>query len=77
MAEASALENVKLVEILVKTGSRGTMVTHSHERSAFAIAVGKSADEALMTSRNAIAKLNFLYGWKAPAGECNSLRAGA
>jgi biotin carboxylase len=77
MAEASALENVKLVEALVKAGSSGTMVTHSHDRSAFAIAVGKSADEALLTSRNAIGKMNFLYGWKAPAGEGSALQAGA
>jgi biotin carboxylase len=77
MAEASALDNVKLVEALVKTGCSGTAVTHSHDRSAFAIAVGRSADEALATSRNAIGKLNFLYGWKAPADECHSLRVGA
>jgi biotin carboxylase len=77
MAEAAALENVKLVEALGKTGSRGTTVTHSHDRSAFAIAVGSSADEALLASRNAIGKLTFLYGWQMPAGVCNSLQAGA
>lgn len=67
IADASALENVKLVEALIKPGSPGTTVRHSHDRSALAIAVGKSAEEALMASQQAIGKLDFLYRWKSPA----------
>lgn len=74
IADASALDNVKLVEALVNNGSPGTMVRHSHDRSALAIAVGHSAEEALAASRNAIGKLDFLYRWKAPAGERDSLQ---
>lgn len=75
--DASALENVKLVEALVKNGSPGTTVRHSHDRSALAIAVGSSAEEALAASRSAIAKLDFLYKWKSPAAGRESLKEDA
>lgn len=77
IADASALENVKLVEALKENGSPGTAVRHSHDRSALAIAVGQSAEEALTTSRHAISKLNFLYRWNAPADKHDSRQTGA
>jgi biotin carboxylase len=75
--DASAMENVKLVEALKKNGSPGATVKHSHDRSALAIAVGKSGEEALMASQHAIRKLDFLYRWKSPAGGCGSLQVEA
>ena len=62
--EARAMENVKLVETLKEPGSCGVVVKQSDDRSAMAIAVGSSAQEALATSREAIRRLNFLYRWK-------------
>lgn len=59
---------VQAVDVLKKIGSRGSMVRHSHDRSAFAIATGADQAEALQRARGAVAQIVFGYA----AAELNS-----
>jgi biotin carboxylase len=66
VTEAKQGKGVTSVEILKKPGSRGSEVRHSHDRSAYAIAVGDNQQESLQLARAAIAKLEFCYAVSTP-----------
>lgn len=63
--KALAIPGVVAVEILKNHGDHGSSVTHSHDRSGYAIAVAPSGEEALQAARSAIGTLDFNYRWKA------------
>ncbi|KPC52717.1 ATP-grasp domain-containing protein [Amantichitinum ursilacus] len=67
MTEIKQLSYIKAFDLIRKPGSRGSAVRHSFDRSALAIAVGESPDQALERARGAIKSLDFLYVWKPAA----------
>jgi biotin carboxylase len=62
--QARSVPGVEALEILKRTGEPGGMVTHSHDRVAYAIALSDNAAQALAASQAAIGQLSFLYSVK-------------
>lgn len=69
---ARGLPYVKSVEVLKKMGSKGALVRTSFDRSALAVAVGESSDDALVRARSAIESLDFVFAWKAETASADA-----
>lgn len=59
--EARDLHNVKDITLLAQPGDTARPVKNSFDRSAYAIATGLSADEALICAQNALSMVTFNY----------------
>lgn len=59
---ARELPQVKTLDLLREPGSRQSAVRSSFDRSALAVAVGDTADEAVRAAQTAIGRLRFTYG---------------
>jgi biotin carboxylase len=65
--EIKNLPFIKEVALERQIGSSGTSVRNSFDRSAFAIAVGSNAQEAITRAQEAIHGMDFMYKWNPQA----------
>ncbi|MCL2893934.1 ATP-grasp domain-containing protein [Brenneria tiliae] len=70
--EAWNSESIKDITLLTQLGDHARKVTNSFDRSAFAIATGKTSDDALHAAKSALAKISFHYRYHLPLQQVNS-----
>ncbi|KFX05792.1 hypothetical protein KP22_07950 [Pectobacterium betavasculorum] len=61
LEEARNRNNIKNITMLTKPGDTARSVTNSFDRSAFAIATGATANEALSTAQDALSEITLTY----------------
>ncbi|ELQ9311463.1 ATP-grasp domain-containing protein [Serratia marcescens] len=59
--EAKAPSYIKDISIMANLGDKARKVRNSFDRSAYAIATGKNANEALLNAKNALSNISFNY----------------
>lgn len=59
--EAKTPNYIKDISIMANLGDKARKVRNSFDRSAYAIATGKNADEALLNAKNALSNISFNY----------------